>query len=74
MVGLKHWTHLNSLLYLRWDDTIDIKEIEKHVRAIETDGLVWGTSKVLPVAFGINKLQVLFLTLRKKCMCILFIL
>ena len=41
-----------------WDDTIDIKEIEAKVRTIASDGLVWGTSKVLPVAFGINKLQI----------------
>uniref|UniRef100_A0A914CQF6 Elongation factor 1-beta n=1 Tax=Acrobeloides nanus TaxID=290746 RepID=A0A914CQF6_9BILA len=41
-----------------WDDTIDIKEIEQHVRSIETDGLVWGTSKVLPIAYGVNKLQI----------------
>lgn len=41
-----------------WDDTIDIKEIEKQVRTIQCDGLVWGTSKILPVAFGVNKLQI----------------
>uniref|UniRef100_A0A915LQF0 Elongation factor 1-beta n=1 Tax=Meloidogyne javanica TaxID=6303 RepID=A0A915LQF0_MELJA len=41
-----------------WDDTIDLKEMEKNVRSIETDGLVWGASKIEPVAFGINKLQI----------------
>ncbi|VDM50136.1 unnamed protein product, partial [Toxocara canis] len=41
-----------------WDDTINIAEIEKNVRGIETDGLVWGTAKVLPIAYGINKLQI----------------
>ncbi|KAF8359643.1 eef-1B.1 [Pristionchus pacificus] len=41
-----------------WDDTIDIAEIEKSVRSIEMDGLVWGAGKILPVAFGIKKLQI----------------
>jgi len=41
-----------------WDDTIEIKDIEKAVRSISMDGLLWGPSKVLPIAFGINKLQI----------------
>jgi elongation factor 1-beta len=48
-----------------WDDTIDIKEIEKQVRTIQCDGLVWGTSKILPVAFGVNKLQVFLFGVNK---------
>lgn len=43
-----------------WDDTIKPADIEKKVREIQTDGLVWGSSKALPVAFGIQKLQVLY--------------
>uniref|UniRef100_A0A915D964 Uncharacterized protein n=1 Tax=Ditylenchus dipsaci TaxID=166011 RepID=A0A915D964_9BILA len=39
--------------------TIDVKQIEEKVRAIEKDGLVWGTSKVVPVAYGLNKLQII---------------
>uniref|UniRef100_A0A1I7XWT9 Elongation factor 1-beta n=1 Tax=Steinernema glaseri TaxID=37863 RepID=A0A1I7XWT9_9BILA len=41
-----------------WDDTVDLNELEKVVRAIEMDGLVWGASKILPIAYGINKLQI----------------
>ncbi|KAL3072703.1 hypothetical protein niasHS_017677 [Heterodera schachtii] len=41
-----------------WDDTIDIKEIEAKVRSVQCDGLVWGASKILPVAFGVQKLQI----------------
>jgi len=41
-----------------WDDTIDTKEIEAHVRKIEADGLVWGASKIVPIAYGIKKLQI----------------
>jgi len=41
-----------------WDDTINIADIEKNVRSIETDGLVWGAGKVVPIAYGINKLQI----------------
>lgn len=42
-----------------WDDETDMKEMEKNVRSIEMDGLVWGASKLVPVGYGINKLQVM---------------
>lgn len=32
--------------------------LEAAVRGIETDGLVWGSSKLVPVGFGIKKLQI----------------
>ena len=32
--------------------------MEKAVRAIQMDGLVWGASKLMPVAFKIFKLQI----------------
>jgi elongation factor 1-beta len=32
--------------------------LEAAVRGIEKDGLVWGTSKLVPVGFGIKKLQI----------------
>lgn len=32
--------------------------LEKAVRGIEKDGLVWGASKLVPVGFGIKKLQI----------------
>lgn len=32
--------------------------LEAAVRGIEKDGLVWGASKLIPVGFGIKKLQV----------------
>jgi len=41
-----------------WDDETDIAELEKCVRSVEEDGLVWGASKILPIAFGIKKLQI----------------
>lgn len=41
-----------------WDDTTDMKELESSVRSIEKDGLVWGASKLVPVGFGIKKLQI----------------
>ncbi|KAI9324084.1 hypothetical protein DFJ73DRAFT_874093 [Zopfochytrium polystomum] len=41
-----------------WDDETDLKEMEKNVRSIEKDGLVWGTSKLVAVGFGIKKLQI----------------
>lgn len=41
-----------------WDDETDMKEVEKLVRGIEKDGLVWGTSKLAPVGYGIMKLVI----------------
>ncbi len=32
--------------------------LEAAVRGIEKDGLVWGASKLVPVGFGIKKLQI----------------
>jgi len=41
-----------------WDDETDMDEIERRVRAIEADGLLWGASKFVPLAYGIRKLQI----------------
>eukprot|EP00741_Cyanophora_paradoxa_P007361 tig00001126_g7120.t1 len=41
-----------------WDDTTDMKKLEECVRSIQMDGLVWGQSKLVPVAFGVKKLQI----------------
>jgi len=41
-----------------WDDETDMKEMEDHVRTIEMDGLLWGASKLVPLAYGIKKLQI----------------
>ncbi|XP_014246658.1 probable elongation factor 1-delta isoform X3 [Cimex lectularius] len=41
-----------------WDDETDMKKMEEEVRKIKTDGLVWGASKLVPLAYGIHKLQI----------------
>lgn len=41
-----------------WDDETDMAELEKCVRSIEMDGLLWGSSKLVPLAFTIKKLQI----------------
>ena len=41
-----------------WDDETDMNAMEKHVRSIETPGLLWGASKLVPLAYGIKKLQI----------------
>jgi len=41
-----------------WDDETDMKALEAAVRGIEKDGLVWGASKLVPVGYGIKKLQI----------------
>lgn len=34
-------------------------ELEKNVRAIEKDGLVWGASQFVALGYGIKKLQII---------------
>jgi len=40
------------------DDETDMVELEKCVRSIEMDGLLWGSSKLVPLAYTIKKLQI----------------
>lgn len=41
-----------------WDDETDLGEMEKAVRVITMDGLLWGASKLVPIGYGIKKLQI----------------
>jgi len=41
-----------------WDDETDMAEMERQVRLIVADGLLWGTAKLVPLAYGIKKLQI----------------
>ena len=41
-----------------WDDETDMAELEKSVRSIEMEGLVWGSSKLVAIGYGIKKLQI----------------
>lgn len=41
-----------------WDDETDMAKLEECVRSIQADGLVWGSSKLVPVGYGIKKLQI----------------
>ncbi|KAG0209696.1 Translation elongation factor 1 beta [Mortierella sp. GBA30] len=41
-----------------WDDETDMVELEKNVRKIEMPGLLWGQSKLVPLGYGIKKLQI----------------
>jgi len=41
-----------------WDDETDMAEMEKLVRSVAKDGLLWGASKLVPVAYGVKKLQI----------------
>merc|ERR1711972_898981 len=42
-----------------WDDETDMGEMLKLVKSVEMDGLVWGANKLVPIGYGINKLQVM---------------
>ncbi|XP_048413996.2 eukaryotic translation elongation factor 1 delta b (guanine nucleotide exchange protein) isoform X2 [Stegostoma tigrinum] len=41
-----------------WDDETDMVKLEESVRTVQMDGLVWGASKLVPVGYGIKKLQI----------------
>lgn len=41
-----------------------MKELEENMRKISMDGLTWGASKLVPVGYGISKLQVNLVSLR----------
>ncbi|XP_075209805.1 putative elongation factor 1-beta [Lycorma delicatula] len=42
-----------------WDDETSMSEMESKVRSIVMDGLLWGASKLVPVGYGIHKLQIM---------------
>ncbi|CAI5640848.1 unnamed protein product [Oreochromis niloticus] len=41
-----------------WDDETDMAKLEQCVRSVQMDGLLWGASKLVPVGYGIKKLQI----------------
>ncbi|XP_075405298.1 elongation factor 1-delta isoform X3 [Tenrec ecaudatus] len=41
-----------------WDDETDMAQLEACVRSVQLDGLTWGASKLVPVGYGIRKLQI----------------
>ncbi|OIT27760.1 PREDICTED: elongation factor 1-beta-like [Nicotiana attenuata] len=42
-----------------WDDETDMKKLEEAVRSVQQEGLTWGASKLVPVGYGIKKLQIM---------------
>jgi len=42
-----------------WDDETDHDKMLESVKSIEMEGLVWGASKLVPIGYGIKKLQVI---------------
>lgn len=41
-----------------WESDTNMEELEKKVREISMDGLLWGASKLVPIGYGIRKLQI----------------
>jgi len=41
-----------------WDDETPMDKLEESVRSITMEGLTWGASKLVPVGYGIKKLQI----------------
>ncbi|KAF7838178.1 elongation factor 1-delta-like [Senna tora] len=42
-----------------WDDETDMKKLEEAVRSVQMEGLLWGASKLVPVGYGIKKMQIM---------------
>ena len=42
-----------------WEAEQDLEELAKKLKAVEKDGLLWGAHKLVPVAFGVKKLQII---------------
>jgi len=42
-----------------WDDETDMKKLEEAVKTVQMEGLLWGASKLVPVGYGIKKLQIM---------------
>ncbi|XP_059286859.1 elongation factor 1-delta 1-like isoform X2 [Lycium ferocissimum] len=42
-----------------WDDETDMKKLEEAVRSVQLEGLTYGASKLVPVGYGIKKLQIM---------------
>ncbi|KAK4739127.1 hypothetical protein R3W88_002824 [Solanum pinnatisectum] len=42
-----------------WDDETDMKKLEEAVRSVHMEGLTFGASKLVPVGYGIKKLQIM---------------
>lgn len=57
----------NVLLDVKpWDDETDMNMMLKEIKTIEKDGLLWGANKLVPVGYGINKLQVMCVVVDDK--------
>jgi len=42
-----------------WDDETDHAKMLEACKSIEMDGLIWGASKLVPIGYGIKKLQLM---------------
>ncbi|KAM3260115.1 hypothetical protein ACQJBY_051400 [Aegilops geniculata] len=42
-----------------WDDETDMAKLEEAVRSVAMEGLTWGASKLVPVGYGMSKLQIM---------------
>jgi translation elongation factor EF-1beta len=49
-----------------WDSETDMAALERYVRSVTKNGLLWGASKLVSVAYGIEKLQISAVIERSK--------
>ena len=43
-------------------------KLEEAVRSIQMEGLVWGASKLVPIGYGIKKLQITLVVGTWRCL------
>lgn len=41
-----------------WDDKMDMAQLEAYMHSVQLDGLTWVCSRLVPVGYGILKLQI----------------
>lgn len=41
-----------------WDDETDMDAMLAFVKSIEMEGLLWGSHQLIPIGFGVKKLQI----------------
>jgi elongation factor 1-beta len=41
-----------------WDDETDMQKLTEAVLSIQMEGLLWGQHQLMPIGYGIKKLQI----------------
>jgi len=42
-----------------WEAETDLQELETKIRQLQIDGVTWGAAKLVPIGYGVRKLQIM---------------